>query len=1012
MLGTGRGEGNLNSDSTFWKPSQKYNFRKPQGIGKRLLAVSLLWSLLGPSLGWAFEVSVPMWGNSAPLSPLRLPSQLGSLIASHPGKTPEVIYIQDLHGNPEVQKNIAAILRILANERNVQWVGVEGASVKLDIKELAGFPVAAVREEVGGNLLADGSMTGSEYFAATLGRPVHLEGVERKSLYEENLSVARQLLTPECQGILEDLWSVLAELQKTINGPVLRELDVTGRAFRASQISLSQYATLLWRTGQRHGVPLNEFSSLIDPRASQGLDNDRLKPRVIDLERKIRTFFCRTAGERDLENLSGTVKILERLLASAATTEDLKGFRLHPEKFSPQVILDNLRKYPAVDLEELEIELPVLASYLDKVRRFYELADARSQSFVDNLIERNTGKENSTTALVAGGYHAEGILQALREKGLAYACIRPRQGRPDAPNSYYSLLRGNGLPWEKALARYARFLSPESHCIPGSSKFALLSQWQNVLLKTSYFLRAVHSFNSGAYGRCRRFFQHNYSDPHPAIQVTRDSTSGRVNLAMEETGLPLVFFQAEPGAGNGCRFLGKKFSVHWANPNAPANSVETEKRPGWSYLVSFTSLGALSYFFGKQVQTDNHHGVFWLGITAIHTMAAAWNFEEFLRVFSTLPSAIKEQQKFLEQGYRIFRTGLLVNVAVGKFLFHIHRVRHLLSLEKQAEIFTRLQELLPGPGVMLIKFSQNDPRQDELISQMNELPERIFAILDPVLSHLPPPVTNTDKKHLVIWIFLTWLNRLEPATVNYAGETLNHLWNVAVLMASLAATRGKPVMGFFVDAITHDLGKALVPMFVLHWMGAFQGKQRLMINLHASLTWKILKHYEYLGFDPLVADHHLTLTPGKGYSGSPDGTILPAGGKIAALAVADVVSALIVEKRTYLEKPFAVRLDILTRMLGNPNEFSPEWAKLVMGIKDYSLVKFLLNRRETVGLWFSTESNGLMREIGEDVLGAIRGMVLRNLNRLLAKLSKWRLGQDRREKTRPRMYRGGLYQAA
>lgn len=981
-----------------------------------MLAVSLLWSLLSPTLVWAFEISGPIRENSVPLPPLQLPSQLGSLIASHAGKTPEVIYIQDLHGNPEVQKNIAAILRILAEKRNVQWVGVEGASVKLDVKELAGFPVAAVREEVGGNLLADGSMTGAEYFAATLGRPVHLEGIERQSLYEENLSTARQLLTPECQGILEDLWNILAELQKTINGPVLRELDETGRAFRSSQISLPQYGTRLWRTGQRHGVPLNEFSSLgnllTGPRDSPELsDNDSLKPRVAELERQVRAFLCRTADERDLETLAGAVKVLERLLASAATPEDLRAFRLYPEKFSPKVIFDGLKKYPAVDSKDLEIELSVLASYLDKARRFYELADARSQSFVDNLIERNTGKKNSATALVAGGYHAEGILQALRDKGLAYTCIRPCQGRPDTPSFYYSLLRGNGLSWEKALARYARFLSPESHCIPGSSKFDLLSRWQNVLLKTGYFLRVVHSFNSDAYEKYRRFFQHGYVDPHPSVQVLKDSTPQKVKLGMTGTGLSLVSFEAASGAGSGCRFLNNFFSIRWAHA-ATANNVEPQHRfiITWRQLAFVTPLGGLAYFFGNQLQMGNHPGIFWLGVT--EAMVAAGNFQELLQAFSAVQSTIREKQRSLENEFRIFRAGLLVNAAVWEFLFRIHRARHLLSVEKQNEILTRLQELLPGPGVMLIRFSRNDPRQDELISQMNELPERIFAILDPVLSHLPPPVTNADKKHLLIWIFLTWLNRLEPATVNYAGETLNHLWNVAVLMAGMAAIREKPATVFFVDAITHDLGKALVPMFVLHWMGAFQGKQRLMINLHASLTWKILEHYEHLGFDPLVADHHLTLTPGKGYSGSPGGTVLPAGGKIAALAVADVVSALVIERRTYLERPLAVRFEILTKMLGNPNEFSPEWARLIMGIKDYFLIKFLLNRRKAVGFWFSTEANGVWRwRIGKNVLDSVRGAVFWELNRLFPGLGR-RFGQDRREKARPRIYRGGLYQAA
>lgn len=106
----------------------------------------------------------------------------------------QVVYIQDLHCNPEVQRNIASLVRSLDQRYGVGRVYVEGAPRgPVDLRLLSSIPDAALKSKTLDILLNAGLLSGAEYFGLTSGTDI-LYGLEEWKTYTENLERYRTIL--------------------------------------------------------------------------------------------------------------------------------------------------------------------------------------------------------------------------------------------------------------------------------------------------------------------------------------------------------------------------------------------------------------------------------------------------------------------------------------------------------------------------------------------------------------------------------------------------------------------------------------------------------------------------------------------------------------------------------------------------------------------------------------------------------------------------------------------------
>lgn len=125
---------------------------------------------------------------------LLLPAHLGRVSGGHDADSRRlVVYVQDLHCNAEVQRNIAGILSYFEKNRGINRIYVEGAPAgKLDIGLLGSIPDDDIRDKTIEGLVSRGLLSGSEYYALKF-KQDKLYGLEEWGIYRDNLDRYRRL---------------------------------------------------------------------------------------------------------------------------------------------------------------------------------------------------------------------------------------------------------------------------------------------------------------------------------------------------------------------------------------------------------------------------------------------------------------------------------------------------------------------------------------------------------------------------------------------------------------------------------------------------------------------------------------------------------------------------------------------------------------------------------------------------------------------------------------------------
>ncbi|NTV51984.1 MAG: hypothetical protein HGA76_03070 [Candidatus Firestonebacteria bacterium] len=438
----------------------------------KIISLCITVSFVLPYLTWAFEpAAYPASGHALTMGnrAFRIPAKLGTVLESHPGNGPLVVYVQDLHCNYEVQSNIAKIIDQLAQEQGLNLVAVEGASQPLDVSLLADYPSEPVKRKTVDYFVKQGKVTGAEMVAALGKHPISLEGVETPALYQDNYRTVMKILNDESQGYIYDLREALGEAKQRVYSPALRALDDRRTAFWSGELPLVKYAAVLAGLAARARVELKAYPNLAlyvtraDGVFSETVDLEALNVELEALDRRLRVGLYTTENQRQLDSLEHRLDIMEKLLNISVSPEELAEFRARPETFQVKAFIDFLSRQKLTDTWAGDAELFGLDRYLTEAMRFYQVADQRSTAFVDNLQQRLAAHKTNLAMLITGGFHAAGVQAEMKQRGQAYVCIRPRLTHTDVVNPYFSILRNQPTPLEKLLAQNQNILSPVSN---------------------------------------------------------------------------------------------------------------------------------------------------------------------------------------------------------------------------------------------------------------------------------------------------------------------------------------------------------------------------------------------------------------------------------------------------------------------------------------------------------------------------------------------------------------------
>ncbi|NTV51480.1 MAG: hypothetical protein HGA76_00500 [Candidatus Firestonebacteria bacterium] len=578
-------------------------------------------SFIFPTLAFAFEAATypvsagKLSAGSAFVvngAAVDVSAELGRVVSSFRGKSGKtVVYIHDLHCNYEVQSNIAALLGTLAKKNGLRLIGVEGESRTVNVRQHAEFPRPTVKTNVGQYFLKRGRITGSEYLAATGHPTLLLEGVEDQALYEQDKTTLLKFLGEKAQGYCGDLKDVIEKLKAPLYSTDLAKVDHFREQFEGETISLETYCQFLLEQSRKQGVALatfphmNLFAQTQSVPVTTDSDYNKLVDDAADLDQAVRERLYTSPDQRRLDHYADMLKIMADMLAISATAKELDYYRAHREEFSITTLvgfLDNLAYRNGVS-STLDTGVVKLDEYLKLAGHFYEVADQRSEAFVQNILGQMNRHQQTLAVLITGGYHNQQVEAALKKQSVSFLTIKPRLTHTYDENPYFSLLLNRRAPAEALLAQSQNMFAPPS----AFNELGFVKYWKEVreiykeledLLETGHdseaflakHLQALDAAQAGSpaffnyQGTVSNLKKRIYAFP---VQGSDYAVVLRPAANVTDNSAYLPFIQAKEDLGNGYQMEIVKAKDLAENRNKLLSLEETaQTAPGWQPLLA------------------------------------------------------------------------------------------------------------------------------------------------------------------------------------------------------------------------------------------------------------------------------------------------------------------------------------------------------------------------------------------------------------------------------------------
>ncbi|MBN1621645.1 MAG: (d)CMP kinase [Endomicrobiales bacterium] len=193
---------------------------------------------------------------------LHLPSNYGRIVRSkHFDNDNLIIYIQDLHCNPEVQRNIFNVIKFFDNNSDINKIFIEGAPCgKVDTSLLKSIPEGELRKNLLDAMLSNGMIDGGAYFSITENKD-SLYGIEDWDKYTANLQRINKLYE-------------LKENNIKISGTLINRINLMKRKFSSRRVlklekyfqnrneKTEKYYLKLEKLGKKSKEPVNNYPNL------------------------------------------------------------------------------------------------------------------------------------------------------------------------------------------------------------------------------------------------------------------------------------------------------------------------------------------------------------------------------------------------------------------------------------------------------------------------------------------------------------------------------------------------------------------------------------------------------------------------------------------------------------------------------------------------------------------------------------------------------------------------------
>ena len=195
-----------------------------------------------------------------------VPFNLGKVTNSADFSTSKVIVqIQDLHGDPQTQKNTASILSYLDKKYGISNIYVEGAPKgSLSTKWLADISDNSTKKAFIETMMSGGELSGAEYFSVIENKTDILNGVENFDAYSENLvrlgEMKKNLSVVEAR-LLPLRMQIEALGQKNYSADNKKILALSQK-YKKNEITTAKYFGTLFKFAHKYGISIDKYPQL------------------------------------------------------------------------------------------------------------------------------------------------------------------------------------------------------------------------------------------------------------------------------------------------------------------------------------------------------------------------------------------------------------------------------------------------------------------------------------------------------------------------------------------------------------------------------------------------------------------------------------------------------------------------------------------------------------------------------------------------------------------------------
>lgn len=245
--------------------------------------------------------------------------------------------------------------------------------------------------------------------------------------------------------------SFITSLEKTMKEDALAELVRVSLRFRLGRLSEEDYYGYIERAGRSVGLDNKRFPQLREYFAClkemRRIDENRLFIELMQLTEMVRDALAVTIGEWEISRIMGDLRLLVRFLKLEVSPEEVKRLVLREGSYSAERFEQFLKRWVEISGIPIPEDLRTVSRMLagsETSRGFYLDAMKRDGVLTDRFLAEMEKRGVKRAILVSGGFHAKGIIERLKNEGVAYLSVMPSISGVVAQELYLKVMRDRG----------------------------------------------------------------------------------------------------------------------------------------------------------------------------------------------------------------------------------------------------------------------------------------------------------------------------------------------------------------------------------------------------------------------------------------------------------------------------------------------------------------------------------------------------------------------------------------